>query len=246
MFPWIIAHRGAMAEAPENTRSAFDLALNFPIDGIEFDVQLSRDGVPVVFHDSNLKKINGSRRAISSYRYEALCQMDLGKWFDSAFSGERLLSLEEVLLEYGAKTRLLVEIKSDGSRENQEKDQSLSHMVPDMIKRIVPETFFAQILILSFDANLISAAMQRAPDLKYGWNLKTAKLTISDFVGNLCSVSLPIRKITSRFVDYCHTNGLIAMTYACNTKKQLDKALAMGVDVIMTDAPGRICSYLDR
>src|SRR6056297_1993646 len=98
MFPWIIAHRGAMAEAPENTAAAFDRALSYPLDGIEFDVQTSRDGVPVLFHDSTLKKINQTKNPICVYSYEALCRMDWGAWFSSSFSGEPILSLETVLL----------------------------------------------------------------------------------------------------------------------------------------------------
>lgn len=50
-LPWAIAHRGNSAEAPENTAAAFDAALEAPIDGIELDVQMSADGVPVIHHD---------------------------------------------------------------------------------------------------------------------------------------------------------------------------------------------------
>ena len=56
-FPWLIAHRGAMAEAPENVEAAFDLAFCRGVDGIEFDVQLSADHVPVIFHDDSLERI---------------------------------------------------------------------------------------------------------------------------------------------------------------------------------------------
>ena len=55
--PWIVAHRGAGREAPENTRAAFDAALAHGVAGLEFDVQLSRDGVPVIYHDRTLARI---------------------------------------------------------------------------------------------------------------------------------------------------------------------------------------------
>ena len=53
---WVIAHRGAPRHYPDNTLAGFDRALRFPCDGIEFDVQLSRDGVPVVYHDRTLAR----------------------------------------------------------------------------------------------------------------------------------------------------------------------------------------------
>ena len=66
----IVAHRGAMDEAPENTASAFEAALSHPIDGIEFDVQMTEDGKLVLYHDDNLKRITGESRPISDYEYE--------------------------------------------------------------------------------------------------------------------------------------------------------------------------------
>lgn len=246
LFPWIIAHRGAMAEAPENTKSAFKRALSYPIDGIEFDVQLSRDRVPVVFHDHNLKKINGSLRSISSYNYDELCQMDWGAWFADSFSGEAILTLEEVLLGFGPRTRLLVEIKSDESPDSHSVNRYAAQMVPDMVKRSIPNVLIDKMMVLSFDADIISTAMAGTPNLKYGLNLKTEKFSVTDWPGNIYAVSLPIHKINTRFVNNCHTNGLAVMTYSCNTKKMLDKALELGIDVIMTDDPGRICVHMDR
>lgn len=246
MFPWIIAHRGAMAEAPENTRAAFNRALGYPIDGIELDVQLTRDGVPVIFHDRDLKKINGSRRPISSYDYSELCRMDWGAWFAEAFSGEAILTLEEALLAFGAKTRLLVEIKSDKSADFQTVNRYLAQKIPEMIEKNIPSIFIDQIMVLSFDSHIISTAMAGAPTLKYGLNLKTEKFNVTDWAGNLYAVSLPFHKINARFVNHCHANGLTVMTYSCNTGKKVDDALGMGTDVIMTDDPGSISAYMNR
>ena len=235
-----------MAEAPENTRAAFNRALGYPIDGIELDVQLTRDRVPVIFHDSNLKKINRSRRSISSYNYDELCQMDWGAWFSESFSREPILTLEEVLLDYGARTRLLIEIKPETSSGSHTVNRYLAQMVPDMIKKIIPQALIDQMMLLSFDPAILAKAMAGAPGLKYGLNLETDKYKTIGTPGNLYAVSLPIRKINAGFVNHCHTDGIVVMTYACNSKKQFDKALSMGVDVIMTNDPGRICPQKKR
>lgn len=245
-FPWLIAHRGAMAEAPENTRAAFEKALGYPVDGIEMDVQLSRDGVPVIFHDASLKRINGVRRPVSAYSYPELCCMDWGAWFSKAYIGESILSLEETLKQFGRRTRLLIEIKTHGGSGGETNGRSLAHQVVDLITNIIPAQRAEKMMVLSFDPGIIVTAMRRAPNLTYALNLKTAKIPACDWPTNLYAVSLPIHKLTARFVAHCHSNRLMAMTYSCNTKAALDKALDMGADVIMTDDPGRIALHVNH
>ncbi len=245
-FPWFIAHRGAMAEAPENTRAAFEKALSYPVDGIELDVQLSRDGVPVIFHDASLKKINGTRKPVSAYTYSNLCQMDWGAWFSKAYAGEPILTLEETLNQFGRRSRLLIEIKADRVNAGQTENRALAHQTVDLIQNIIPAERIEKIMVLSFDTDIIATAMRRAPQLTYGLNLKTEKLLPWDDPVNLYAASLPIHKISARFAAHCHSIGLKAMTYSCNTKATLNKALGMGTDVIMTDDPGSIAGHMNR
>lgn len=73
--PWIYAHRGSNSEARENTRRAFDKALAHPIDGIETDVQLSRDEIAVLWHDRYLDKIGLSDKHIDDFDYEQLSEI---------------------------------------------------------------------------------------------------------------------------------------------------------------------------
>jgi len=244
VFPWIIAHRGAMAEAPENTAAAFERALDYPIDGIEFDVQLSRDGIPVIFHDSTLKKINQSKKPIFAYSYQELCRMDWGAWFSVAFRGEPILTLDQVLLNYGTKTRLLVEVKSEGAKNLNASAAGLAELVPQQVQSLVPDECLHQVMIISFDPLIIARAAEFAPQLQYGRNLRANRENPRDWPDCLRAVSLPLRKMTQQFVNRCHERGLRVMTYSCNTLRQAEIALNMGVDVVMSDDPGRICRYL--
>ena len=75
--PLLISHRGAHKEAPENSCQAFEIALDHGVDGIETDVQLSCDGVPVLFHNPTACNVTGSRKRISSYTCEQLQDIDL-------------------------------------------------------------------------------------------------------------------------------------------------------------------------
>ena len=108
---WVIAHRGASRDCPQNTLAAFDEALRQGADGIELDVQLSRDGIPVVYHDRTLTRAGGGRRRVAQLDFAELRQLDPGNRVDRRFRGQHLCSLEEVLQRYGRCTRLLVEIK---------------------------------------------------------------------------------------------------------------------------------------
>src|SRR4029079_16191350 len=101
--PLILGHRGASAVAPENTLAAFSRAMSDGADGIEFDVRLSRDRVPVVIHDANLNRTAGVDRRVSDLTAKDLQEIDAGSWFDktqrnysSTLAGEKLPSLEQV------------------------------------------------------------------------------------------------------------------------------------------------------
>jgi glycerophosphoryl diester phosphodiesterase len=108
-----IAHRGVSSKAPENTLAAFDLAVNKGFLNIELDVQLSRDGVPVIIHDSRIDRTTNGSGSVNSLSLEELKKLDAGSWFDSSFTSERIPMLIEVLERYSSKVHLHLELKSE-------------------------------------------------------------------------------------------------------------------------------------
>src|SRR5512141_774638 len=108
----IFAHRGANKEAAENTRSAFDKALAYPIDGIETDIQLSRDEVPVLWHDRDLKKLKLPGQHIDDYDYAQLMTMNFAAHFAGSTAPEGPMALQEFVSGYRVRSRLLLEIKN--------------------------------------------------------------------------------------------------------------------------------------
>ena len=83
--PLVIAHRGASFDAPENTLAAFERALADGADGLEFDVRLAADGVPVVIHDATLRRTAGRQVSIASLSSSALASVEVGSWFNRRF-----------------------------------------------------------------------------------------------------------------------------------------------------------------
>ncbi len=108
----IFAHRGANKEAAENTRSAFEKALEYPIDGIETDVQLSRDEVAVLWHDRFLGKLGLPLKHIDDFDLAQLQKMDFAAHFSARAKPESIMSLKEFLDAYRKRCRLLLEIKN--------------------------------------------------------------------------------------------------------------------------------------
>ena len=87
-YPRIVAHRGGGLLAPENTLAGIRLARNLGFDGVEFDVKLTADGVPVLMHDDTLERTTDGSGAVADTSYQQITELDAGGWFGNEFSGE--------------------------------------------------------------------------------------------------------------------------------------------------------------
>jgi glycerophosphoryl diester phosphodiesterase len=249
VIPLLVAHRGAMVDAPENTRSAFDRALSFPVDGIEFDVHSSSDGIPVIFHDDTLKKINGTNHSAADYTFDQLADMDWGGWFSPAHAGEKVLTLDEVLALYAHRTRLMVEIKPAPQKMHNALYRKLARTVALQMRTSVPEEFQDNLYVLSFDPELLRIVLEYDPDRKCVLNLEHAVDSFSGMGIDAAAIygwGLEFSRLNADFVALSRRLGLKIMTYSCNFRETVDQALTWGVDVIMTDDPGGIHDYIKK
>ncbi len=109
--PKIVCHRGAETFAPENTLSAVDLAFDQGFNIVEIDVRQTKDGVPVVMHDSRVNRTTNGRGAIKKMSYDVVSQLDAGSWFDPFFAKEHVPRLEDVLVHAKGRGEVYIEIK---------------------------------------------------------------------------------------------------------------------------------------
>lgn len=118
----IIAHRGASLSAPENTLSAIEKAIEQGAEGIEFDVQMSLDGVPVLMHDTTLGRTTNdlANRRVDQLSLAELKSLDAGSWFSEDFKGEPVPTLEEVLKLIDGRAMAYIDLKARGELFNQE------------------------------------------------------------------------------------------------------------------------------
>src|SRR3954447_15867557 len=103
LTPAVCGHRGASGHAPENTLVAFRRAKELGATWIEFDVQLSADGIPIILHDDTLERTTnlGQQLRPTELTLAQLKDLDAGSWFSPEFAGEKIPTLEEVLQEFG-------------------------------------------------------------------------------------------------------------------------------------------------
>src|SRR5947209_20303962 len=154
--PLIIGHRGASADAPENTLSAFTRALRVGADGIEFDVRLARDGVPVVIHDATLQRTGLKNGAIAELLSSQLKTIDVGSWFNQAhpnaasaeYARETVPTLKQVF-EVFAGTRGLLYLEMKCVKEESER---LAAEVVKLIRKCSPA---GHVIVESFELSAL-------------------------------------------------------------------------------------------
>jgi glycerophosphoryl diester phosphodiesterase len=236
--PWIIAHRGASRDRPENTIAAFDEALRQGADGIELDVQLSRDEVPVVYHDRTLVRAGGGRRRVAALEYDALRRLDAAHRFGGPSRREQIPSLEEVLGRYGGRTRLLVEIKSREGPNRPERHLLLARTVAGMVSQT---GLGDRVMVLSFDQGVLDACGARAPHLPRVLNVRPPRrLTpaLALRLRGLFALSVDIRSLTPGFAAAVDRANRPLLTYTCNTRSSVKRALEAGARGVISDRPG--------
>jgi glycerophosphoryl diester phosphodiesterase len=231
--PWVVAHRGASAECPENTIAAFDRALADGCQAIELDVQLSRDGVPVVFHDWTLAK--------TGLRSRRLGQLDAAELARLRYRGQRLPSLEAVLSRYGGRVGLLIELKVHERDRASGRHRALAKAVHAAVRA---ERLEDDVLLLSFDEEALEAAagFRRLVLNLYAPRRITA--AARERVQRWFAVSVDVRTLSTRFADLAHDCGKPVLAWTCNTPARVARAVDCGADAIMADSPAWLASRI--
>ena len=242
----IFAHRGANREAAENTRPAFDKALEYAIDGMETDVQLSRDEVAVLWHDRFLNKLGLPGKRIDDFDYAQLQAMNFAAHFSPEAKPEGIMGLREFLQAYRRRCRLLIEIK------NREWELPSRHEIKvrqtlDMIGAANGDAIMAS----SFNLDSLIYAHQCRPEfpLVYNFepeqNLENARRAMIEqpFLHGLC---LSIKSIDAATVDLLRGYGKCVAVYTCNSDEEIGKALELGVDILISDVPQKALQMRDK
>jgi glycerophosphoryl diester phosphodiesterase len=246
--PLNIAHRGAAGEAPENTLAAFELALRQGADGIELDVRLSADGVPVVIHDPRLERTTSGSGWVHEHRASALRQLDAGSWFNRRFpsraryryAGQRIPLLWEVLAWTGErKCWAFVEIKAGA-----ETHPGIEAKVLAEIERAESR---ALTTVISFDLATLRRLRQIDSRISLGLDFTRPLLAIRRAKSLQATTLLPHWAFASRhLLRRAHREGLQVIVWNLNQPRWMRRRIADGVDGIVTNFPARLAEIRAR
>ncbi|AIL70505.1 glycerophosphoryl diester phosphodiesterase [Vibrio vulnificus] len=233
MPPMIVGHRGVAGSYPENTRVSVQAAIDLGLSWVEIDVQPTKDNVLVVCHDHTIDRCSNGKGRVDAYSLKELQAFDFGGWFDEAFAGEPIMTLES-LLNLAAKydLGLNIEVKVD----NHDVDE-----VALNLKNLLDKSPLTadKILLSSFSHDIILQLHQHCPGYKLG--VLSERLSQRDRQVlkevNAFSCNLNYRWITEKHIRDLKTGGYQIWCYTVNQAdkfRYLDK-----VDAIFSDYPER-------
>ena len=228
----IFAHRGARAYAPENTLSAFQKARAMHADGIELDVQLTKDGVPVICHDHSVNRTSNGQGWLKDYTLAEIKQFDFGSWFHSDFSGETIPSLEEFLCWFASTgMRLNIEIKNGPVIY-----PDIENKVIELIKKY---DLVEQAFISSFHHPSLLVVKQLCPEIKTGALFTCRPLDPLEFCRQTKADYLhpAWESIDTLWARKAKDHGINIHVFTVNQRDQYDFVKSMEVDAIFTDYP---------
>ncbi|MCG8587223.1 MAG: glycerophosphodiester phosphodiesterase [Pirellulales bacterium] len=164
----IVAHRGASHDAPENTLAAFRLAWKQGADGIEGDFRLSRDGRIVCIHDEDTKRVAGKKLNVAKSTLAELRELDVGRWKDPKYAGERIATLEEVIAIVPEGKWFFIELKA-GSE------------IVKPLQKILAESSLDRdrVVIISFNKDTLAACEKHLPRWSTHWLSKHKQHAVS-------------------------------------------------------------------
>jgi glycerophosphoryl diester phosphodiesterase len=241
--PLIFAHRGGAKLAPENTLAAFDRGLEAGADGLELDVRLSRDALPVVSHDATLERTTNASGPVSDMTARQLAAVDAGYRFsrDGAFPwrgrGLGVPTLPEVLARYPA-CPLIVEMKVDSV----EMAEATIHAVraAGAIDRVCLSSFGRQALDVarSYEPRIATGAAgaetRRALNRsRVGWTVTGAPYRAYQVPERRGLTSI----VSRRFIRAAHRAGVLVQVWIVDRPEDIRRLLGWGVDGIITDRP---------
>ena len=253
-YPLILGHRGASALAPENTLAAFKLAMRDGADGIEFDVRLSRDQVPVVIHDATLKRTGLQNHLVCELTAKELCQADVGRWFARStetaappFAGEKLPTLAQVWEFFTTNSGVLyVEMKCNPAER-----ASLAAAVANGIEEF---SLANRVVVESFDLDAIAEVKKVDPGVRTAAlfepiisrpisTIRRLKMVEAALAVGADEIALHHTLASPRIIERAKREGLEIVVWTVDDPRWVPRARTLGVKALIANNPGRMVQY---
>jgi glycerophosphoryl diester phosphodiesterase len=230
----VTAHRGSSKEAPENTMAAIKKAIENKADFVEIDVQETKDGEVVIFHDKNLKRITGLNKNVYDVNYGEMKELDAGSWFGQEFYEEKIPTLQQVIDYTKGKIKLNIELKERNGKK------SIAQKVVDIINR---NNIIKSCVVTSLDYNLLQKVELLNSDIRTGYIMFFAIGDINSIKG-VDFYSIEESYVDENFVVKAHLMNRDVHVWTVNDSKKMREIIEMGVDNIITDYDKRLIEVL--
>ncbi|MBD1221841.1 glycerophosphodiester phosphodiesterase [Virgibacillus halodenitrificans] len=231
----IASHRGDLKHAPENSMSSIRSAIRKGVDAVEVDVAMTKDGVIVLSHDLDLKRVAGVSDKISNLTYGEIKQIDIGRLYGEEFIGERIPTLDEVLkVMQENDTKLIIDLKSA------EPGRGFAEKIVELVEKNDSDHLA---YVQSFSYELLQDIRKRNETIKIGQILFLS-------AGNLSKLDVDFYTIresmlTERFIERAKKQNREVWVWTVNIKRNMKEVLKYDIDGIITDYPERAQRVLE-
>ena len=231
----VIGHRGAAGLAPENTFAGFDLALEMGVDGLETDVQKTKDGKLVLFHDDRLDRTTNGRGVLQETPWQELQHLDAGSWFDAKYTGEQIPLLIDALKRYVTRTYFDLEIKQIG----------IEYEVLKMVEQL---KLLDRVTFTSQNFPTICNIKEKNPLARVGYitadfSEENLRRVVETKIQEFCPRA---EKITKHLVNQWRSLGLFIRACGVKNTEIMRNAIHAGVDGMTSDFPDMLMKELGR
>ena len=244
----LIAHRGNSGPAPENTRLAIEQAIDLGVDMVEVDVHISQDEIPVLMHHSTLDHTTNGKGGVTEHTLAELKLLDAGGWKAPQFTGERILTLLDVLDLTRKRIPLNLDLKTE-------------HAIPATLKAIQEMNVLNDVVISGCTQDQVKMIRSREPRLTVLLNLDQAleRLALKgpaavfqsrclDIAGQIGAAGININRlfVNRDLVKQAHQKGVSVWVWTVDEEDSVRELLEMGVDSITTNWPEQMMPLIKR
>ncbi|MDQ0721448.1 glycerophosphoryl diester phosphodiesterase [Paenibacillus sp. W4I10] len=223
-----VAHRGFSSIAPENTMAAFLMAMERPeVQWMELDVQLSRDGVPVVIHDFTVDRTTNGKGLVRETNWADLQRLDAGAWKNKSYKGERIPALSELLDRSCGRVRLNIELKTQGD------------MYPGLPAAVIHEVrkrhMQNDVVITSFEPAALIEVKKLAPEIQTGLiiDARPGDLLTALRQMNCTFLSIGYTNVDKSLMNEMRSAGIRVMAWTVDDKTIMKKLAAVDPELML-------------
>ena len=227
--------------------AAFREALAVGADGIEFDVRLTRDGVPVVIHDSTLRRTGGLPQRIADLTWEEISKVDVGSWFATRYANETVPSLAELFTLFQSNnSTLYLEMKCDSASEHRALAEACVRAIDEhaMKERVMVECFQLPALriLKEIDPEIKTVALFE-PAFRNPSVLSDQRVIKQATDVGAAALALHHRLARESLVRKAKEAGMHVAVWTVDDPAWIERAKTMGIDALITNNPAAMLAH---